>query len=264
MDIDVKELSDLLCGSLIGNRIVFLEEVGSTNDYASELAGQGAPEGTVVIADRQKEGKGRLGRTWQSPPYVNLYTSVILRPDIEPEVSPRITLVAGIAVAETLIQYCREGVSLKWPNDVLINGKKVCGILTEMKSGEGKVDFIVVGVGVNINMLRHEFDEELRECATSLRQEIGTEVHRPDFIVRLFDGFGRWYRIFLSGDFEAVRERWTALSGMAGRHVRITSRDRTETGVVTGMSERGGLLIQIAGNGVKEIISGDVTYDKRS
>lgn len=259
MEINISEMTDLLARSLIGNRIVYLEEVGSTNVHAAELARKGAPEGTVVIADSQSSGKGRLNRTWHSPPGRNLYASIILRPRIALAETPRVTLAAGIAAAEAILEYCPGGVRLKWPNDVQIRGKKVCGILTERQECADRPASMVVGIGVNLNMKRREFHEEIRELATSLSEESGAEIGRTDFAVRLLGRFERWYRIFLSGDFEAIRARWLALSEMVGREVRIASTGGAESGKVLGMNESGALLILDNAGQVREIIAGDVS-----
>ncbi len=259
MEINVSEITDLLARSLIGHRIVYLKEVGSTNVYAAELARKGAPEGTVVIADSQSSGKGRLNRTWHSPPGRNLYASMILRPRIALAETPRITLAAGVAAAETILEYCPGGVRLKWPNDVQIRGKKVCGILTERQECTDQPSFIIVGIGVNLNMKRREFHEEIRGTATSLFEESETEIDRTDFAVRLLGRIERWYRIFVSGDFDAIRNRWLALSEMVGREVRITSGGMPESGKVLGMSESGALLLLGENNTVREILAGDVS-----
>ena len=149
MDFNEQNLAVRLSGKRIGSNIHFFTEVESTNDVLLKLARGGAPHGTVVIAESQTKGKGRLSRQWQSPPGCNIYASIALRPSIKPVYAPQITLMAGVAVADLLSGYCTGGITLKWPNDVQIGGKKVCGILAEMSaSDEGRVDFIVVGIGI--------------------------------------------------------------------------------------------------------------------
>ena len=156
--IEEQRLRKSLSGRLVGQNVIYLKTVDSTNECAFGLAKNGVSEGTVVIlADEQTRGKGRLQRVWQSPPGLNIYTSVILRPPIKPAVAPRITLMAGVAVAELLSQCHVKGVSLKWPNDVQIGGRKVCGILTEMKVIGDRVDFVIVGIGLNVNMRKEDF-----------------------------------------------------------------------------------------------------------
>jgi BirA family biotin operon repressor/biotin-[acetyl-CoA-carboxylase] ligase len=259
MDIDVSKLTNLLSHALIGNTVHFLEEIGSTNVHAAELARAGAPEGAVVIADRQLSGKGRLNRSWQSPPGRNVYASIVLRPKVSLAESTRVTLAVGIAAAETIAAYCAGAVRLKWPNDVQVRGRKICGILSEMQGCGDQPEFIIVGIGVNINMQKADFQEELREIATSLREETGREIDRTDFIIRLLWKFERWYRIFLSGDFEAVRQRWIQLSQIIGKSVRVASGEKIESGKVIGMDDRGALLLLDDDDKIREILAGDVS-----
>ncbi len=256
-DFDADKLSRLLLGEVLGKRIHFLEEVDSTNNYAVGLAVAGAEEGEAVIADRQTRGKGRLDRVWMSPPGKNLYLTVILRPRISPSVSPQLTLTAGVAAAEVLSGYCGDKVSLKWPNDILIRGRKACGILTEMRLRGTEVDFIVVGMGVNINMDRTDFDESFG-LATSLKVEVGREVSRFDVALKLLRGFGKWYRVFLEGGFSPIREEWIASSGMLGRRIEVRSKDNVEKGVFEGLDEKGALLLLDEEEERRHIISGDV------
>lgn len=242
----------------MGKRVHFLEEAGSTNDVAIELARRGAEEGEVVIADRQLKGKGRIGRSWQSPSRSNLYASVILRPSIPPAVSPQITLTAGVAVAEALSEYCGGDVTLKWPNDVRIREKKVCGILTEMRLRGGEIDFVIVGIGININMRKDAFDEAFRDVSTSLREELGREVPRGDVAVSMLGCLDCWYGRFLAEGFHPIRERWLFRSGILGKDIRVQSGTRMQAGNVLGIDEEGALLL-LDGDGRKiRILSGDV------
>ncbi|MBE9547384.1 MAG: biotin--[acetyl-CoA-carboxylase] ligase [Proteobacteria bacterium] len=253
------DIADRLSGRLIGNRVHFLREVDSTNIYASRLAMEGAPDGTVVIADCQTKGKGRMGRVWQSPPERNIYTSIILRPAIEPAVAPQITLVTGVAVAELFSEYCPKDVTLKWPNDVQIKGKKVCGILTEMRTSGEKIDFVIVGIGINIGMKKEEFHEEFRDSSTSLSEEVGTDISRLDFAVKLYASFERWYERFLSEGFIPVKDAWMKYSGIIGKDIKITLRDDIQAGKAVGIDEYGALLILNGKNRTRRIMAGDVS-----
>ncbi|MCS6927435.1 MAG: biotin--[acetyl-CoA-carboxylase] ligase, partial [Candidatus Binatia bacterium] len=152
----------------LGRPLHIFPTLDSTNTYAARLARDGAPEGTVVIADMQTGGKGRLGRTWVSPPHVNLYLSVILRPPVSIAAAPSLNLLAGVAVAETIASVCGLRPSIKWPNDVLVNDKKVCGILAEMQVSASTLCAVILGIGVNINAPLSAFPEELRDKASSL------------------------------------------------------------------------------------------------
>ena len=257
MEFNGDHLSRLLEGKAMGKRVHFLEEIDSTNTYAAALAREGAEEGEVVIADRQLRGKGRIGRSWQSPAGTNLYISIILRPAIRPAVSPQITLTAGVAAAEALFEYCGRDVTLKWPNDVRIQGRKVCGILTEMRLRGGEVDFIIVGIGININMRKGDFDEAFRDVSTSLREELGREMSRSAVTARLLGCFDTWYRIFLDGGFRPVREKWLEYSGILGREIHVQSGTQMQKGKVLGIDDDGALLLDDEGQ-TKKVISGDV------
>lgn len=259
MNFDEQKLAGRLSGRFIGREVYFLREVDSTNIYALNLARKGAPEGVVVIADCQTNGKGRLGRKWQSPPGKNIYTSIILRPSIDPSVAPQITLIAGVAVARLLSLYCPGDVALKWPNDVQIRGKKICGILTEMRMRSGRVDFVIVGIGINIGMKKEEFSEELKDCATSLIEETGKNISRFDFAVGLYDSFETWYKNFLSGGFNPIREEWLKYSCIIGKNMRISLMTGLEEGKAIGIDDQGALLIFDEEKGTKRIIAGDVS-----
>ena len=205
MDFNEQSLAVRLSGKHIGNCLHFFREVDSTNDVAFQLALGGASEGTVVIAESQTRGKGRLKRQWQSPPCCNIYTSIVLRPELAPVFAPQITLMTGVAVADVLSGYCPKGMTLKWPNDVQIRGKKVCGILTEMSASTAKkVNFVIVGIGVNVNIERIDFDESFRDIATSLKEEAGSEISRLDLTVRLFHRLENLYDRLLREGFGSI------------------------------------------------------------
>ena len=160
----------------IGHDIHYFKEVDSTNDVAKYLAEEGAEEGTIVVAEIQNRGKGRRGKTWISPPG-GVWMSIILRPDIPPFNAPQLTLVTGVAVAETLKKECDLDVGIKWPNDILIGNKKVCGILTEVNASIEKVNYVVVGIGIDMNVDVPLFPPDLQKGATSLKNELNTEIN---------------------------------------------------------------------------------------
>ena len=261
MQIDAKVLQSRLAARRIGSLLHYRETVDSTNLVALRLAQEGAAEGTVVLADCQTAGRGRLNRGWQSPPGCNLYLSVILRPAIAPPDASRITLVAGVAVAEAIASVCATGVGIKWPNDILIRDRKVCGILTEMRTagGEGTV---IVGIGLNVNIRKVDFDPGHCDTATSLREETGRNHSREDMFVLLCERLEQWYEIFLHEGFAPVREEWLARSEMAGKHVRILFRDEVQEGVVEGIDRDGALLIADRRGEVRRITAGDATIMK--
>jgi BirA family biotin operon repressor/biotin-[acetyl-CoA-carboxylase] ligase len=235
-EFDAGALRARLAGRKIGRRFHFLPEVDSTNRLALQLAQEGAPEGTVVLADRQTEGRGRLQRVWQSPPGCNLY----------------------VAVAEMISFFCQSGVGLKWPNDVRIRGRKVSGILTEMRMTGGAVDAVVVGIGVNVNMTRVDFNPEYREASTSLREETGQPCVREDAAFLLCEKLEQWYEILLIEGFAPIRSRWLALSEMGGSIVRVLFQGEVQEGVSAGIDGDGALLLADALGSIRRITAGDV------
>src|SRR3989304_4455794 len=187
----------LSSSKLIGKTFVFFDSTDSTNLRAAELAKNGAAEGTVVIADSQSEGRGRLGRKWVSPRGVNLYTSVIFSPNIPPHKAHAITLVSAVAVAETIGAFCRKKAEVKWPNDVLLDSKKVAGILTEMSSETDRANFMGVGVGINAHMAPKDAPFEIKSVATSIAEKTSMPVDRVRLATALYSNLEKWYKIFI-------------------------------------------------------------------
>jgi BirA family transcriptional regulator, biotin operon repressor / biotin---[acetyl-CoA-carboxylase] ligase len=262
MRFDEELLRSFLTTSVFGKEIQLLEKTVSTNNQALSLAYKGAPEGAAVLADCQTGGKGRMSRSWFSPPGKNIYTTVILRPETDPALSPQITLVSGVAVHELLDRYCPGRVSLKWPNDVMIGGRKACGILAESRSSAVKVDYIVVGIGININIREGELDETLRLIATSLRIETGKEFIREEVAARLYEHLEKWYFIFRDSGFAPVRQRWLECSGMTGKEISYAAQGIAMKGIVTGMDYDGALLCLVEGK-TKRLTAGEITLAAR-
>jgi BirA family biotin operon repressor/biotin-[acetyl-CoA-carboxylase] ligase len=258
---DAESLRPILAGRRIGGLLCYRESVDSTNRVALQLVREGAAEGTVVLADAQTDGRGRLNRAWQSPPGSNLYFSVILRPPVAPSDASQITLLAGVAVAEAIATVCAVGVGIKWPNDVRIRGRKVCGILTEMRTA-GSRAAVIVGIGLNVNIHKGDFDPGHCNTATSLREETGRDHSRENLFLLLCERLGQWYETFLHSGFAPVREEWLLWSEMAGRHVRILFRDEVQEGVVQGIDRDGALLISDGWGEVRRITAGDATIMK--
>ncbi len=241
----------------IGREILFYESIDSTNTRAYELARCGAREGTAVIAETQTSGRGRLKREWFSPPGVNLYTSIILKPPVPPYEAPRLTLTTAVAVAESISKVLPGRIGVKWPNDILIGSKKVAGILTEMKSEMDVVNFVVVGIGVNINMEISLLPDELRGRVTSLKEESGREVCRVGFTRDLYSSIEKWYKIYIHSGFSTVREGWRSFFNGEGKPVRVRCLDRVVDGMCMGIDRDGALLVKTHG-GVERINCGDV------
>ena len=261
MQFDTDELRIRLTGKTIGCVFHYLETVDSTNHVALRLAQEGAPEGTVVMADRQTAGKGRLQRVWQSPPGCNIYLSVILRPTASPPEASRITLLSGVAIAEAIASICPAGVTIKWPNDVLIRGRKVCGILAEMATVGGS-RAVILGIGLNVNIRREDFDPGHRDMATSLFEETGRTHSREDVVFLLCEWLERSYESFRCTGFAPIREKWIARSDMTGKRIRVLFRDEVQEGVMAGIDLDGKLLLNDGQGDVRRITAGDVTIIK--
>ncbi len=243
---------------LIGKSVLHYEEVASTQDIARKLARQGAEEGTVVIAEKQTGGRGRRGRSWTSPDG-GLYLSIILRPNLEPARAIQLPLVAGVAVARAIKKVTTLQPKLKWPNDIIIAGKKVGGILTETSTRPGKIDHIVLGIGLNVNTARSLFPEAIRETATSLAEESGQNVSPLELLQCLFGKFEALYVEFLAGGFDKIREQWKAMSNTIGSRVKINSGGAEIEGEALDIDSEGFLLLRKGNKDVERVISGDVS-----
>lgn len=265
-----------LGGRQIGRRIVVLDVTRSTNTDAMELGRRGEPEGTVVVAEEQTAGRGRLGRSWDSSRGVNLYLSILLRPQVEPGRTPQLSLVAGVAVAETVRE---EGVDarIKWPNDVVVvaggdapdeaaggNGagarlKKLAGILTEIEAEADRTMFVVVGIGVNLNATAAHWSPELEGKATSVLLERGQATDRSAFAARLLARFDECFGLWTRGGFAAVAPRWRALSVLDGRRVEVAAPGQALVGRCAGIDDDGALLVDAGAAGIRRVLAGDVT-----
>ncbi len=260
-DRDFSVLADQLQTRFLGKPVHFFETIDSTNTYAARLAREGAPEGTVVIADSQSGGKGRLGRSWVSPPGVNLYLSAILRPPVPAAAVSQLNLLAAVAVADTIAQVCGLTPAIKWPNDVLVGGKKVCGILAEMQTAAATLRAAVLGIGVNLNAPLDAFPEELRGKASSLFLAGGRLVDRSAFTVALLTHLEKLYVLWLEGGFSALRPAWEHYAAwMMGQQIVVAAPDGTVAGTVLGLDRDGALLLQEQGSGTpRRLLAGDVT-----
>jgi BirA family biotin operon repressor/biotin-[acetyl-CoA-carboxylase] ligase len=246
--------------SVLGKEVISYKKADSTNTIAYSLAEKGSKEGLVVLAEEQARGKGRLGRRWISPPKSGIYLSCVLRPDITPREIARITLLAAVAVTEAIRHFTGMPAVIKWPNDILINGRKVCGILTEMKAEQDGVDFVVLGIGVNVNTA----PSHLPAGASSLREEM-KRIGRRDSLSRLvlvrrmLEGLEREYARLKEDGFDPIIERWKHLSAMLGSRVTVNLHDASFTGTVHDMDADGSLVVRLGSGVLKTVSSGDVT-----
>ena len=241
----------------IGKKILYFDEVNSTNEKANELAAN-VEEGTVIIAEKQKKGIGRFGREWISPKG-GVYVSVILKPKISPIDASKMTLIAGIAVAKVIRKLGLDA-KLKWPNDVLIHGKKVGGILTSISTKEGKIDYIIVGIGINANVDISMFPKELQKSVTSLKGELKTEVSTEKIIEDILYEIEINYETFKEGNFTYLLNEWKRLSNTIGKRVKIKMRTEVIEGEAVGVNRDGALILKLEDGSLKNIIAGECLH----
>jgi BirA family biotin operon repressor/biotin-[acetyl-CoA-carboxylase] ligase len=250
------EILPLLETQYLGRTVHSFDSISSTSEVAFRLAAEGADHGDLVVAEQQTAGRGRRGRTWESPAGKNLYASLVLRPELPPQRAPELTLLAAVAVAETLRG---EGVqaSIKWPNDVLAADRKIAGILTELSAEADRVHFVVLGIGVNLNAAREDLSPELAHTATSVTRLLGRPVDRPAFLARLLRTLEEWLDLHAEQGFGPVRARWRALSATLGLEVLVKSENRELRGLAEDIDVDGALLLR-TDHGVERVLAGDV------
>jgi BirA family biotin operon repressor/biotin-[acetyl-CoA-carboxylase] ligase len=243
---------------VVGSRVCCLDVADSTNLQACRFADDGESEGLVVIADQQSSGKGRMGRRWESPAGVNLYASILLRPEILPYDAPKLTFLSAVAVCRAIMSVTGLRATVKWPNDVLLKGEKVAGLLNEMSAETDRVNYVVLGIGVNLNMQNSQFPEDLRYPATSLAIANGSPVSRLDFTRTLLQDIDALYQVFVQQGSEPVLDEWAQLCDMTGNEVRVDCNDLQITGVMTGLADDGALLVRTATGKMERVYAGDV------
>jgi BirA family transcriptional regulator, biotin operon repressor / biotin---[acetyl-CoA-carboxylase] ligase len=244
---------------IFGSQIISYRKVDSTNDAAYELAENGIGEGTVVLAEEQGRGKGRQGRSWQSPPKGGIYMSCVLRPRMAPNEIARITLLAAVAVAKSVRKATGLNAMIKWPNDILIDNKKVCGILTEMKAEQDSVDFVILGIGINVNTPL----KGLPRGATSLREEMRgaggkTVLSRVDLARKIMEALESEYHTLKERGFRPIIEEWGRLSAMLGSRIRVVLQNRAFGGQAHDIDPDGSLVVRLDSGTLEKVSSGDV------
>jgi BirA family biotin operon repressor/biotin-[acetyl-CoA-carboxylase] ligase len=265
-DILVPEiLQPRLKGTQFGRRIHHFFKTDSTNTVALALAAAGEPHGTLVVAEEQTAGRGRLGRAWHSEKTSGIYLSIILRPEftptksgLAPQQAPLLTLAAGLAARDAVVQVTGLGVDLRWPNDLLAGGKKFCGILTEMQAEAQRIHYVVVGIGVNVNHAK--LPAELEPIATSLRLATGRGVSRLELLAGLLAAFDRYYNQLLRDGSAPLISRFSQVSSYAsGKRVLVTGPKEKMSGVTEGLDATGTLLVRRDDGQLVPVLAGDVT-----
>ena len=263
---DLLHADDLLSGlgrtSVIGRDIRVFEETTSTNDIIEKLARDQVKEGVVVFAESQTKGRGRLGRKWMSPARKGLWFSVLLRPAMRPAAVTQLTIAAATALNRAIRAQTGLAPEIKWPNDILVRGKKVAGILTELSAELDKVKYVILGVGISVNLNPGEFPPELRKHATSLKIETGQRQNRAALAVKILQELDHDYDLVCSGRFETVANEWEEHCLTLGRRVVIHVGDRKIQGCAESLDTDGALLLRTQHGRLERIIGGDVTLEK--
>ena len=239
-----------------GKTVHFAREIDSTNLWIKRLAKEGASEGTLALAEFQSAGRGRLGRSWEVPEGTSVMMSILLRPKFEPQYAPMLTLVMGMAVAKAVKKFGFD-VSIKWPNDVVVSHKKICGILTEMGVRDGKIDYAVIGVGINVNI--KEFPEEMADKATSLYLESGKEFDRSQIPGLVMEAFEKYYEKFAATcDLSGLKEEYESILANYNQPVRVLAKEPYE-GVARGITDGGELLVEKTDGTIVAVSAGEVS-----
>lgn len=253
------KLKDILNTTYIGKEIHYFRKVDSTNEVAKRLAQKGSPEGTVVIAEKQEKGKGRGGKPWISP-IGGAWMSIILRPDTLPMNAPQLTFTAGVAAAKTIKEEYGLEVGIKWPNDILIDDKKVCGILTEISTEKDSIDYIIAGIGIDANVDLDLLPPELREEATSLKTELEEEISRMMLVRKFLENFEAMYSEFNHGNFQKILQKWRKYSKTIGINVEIRKGTEIIQGEAVGVNREGALILELKDGTLRKIISGECRH----
>ena len=247
---------------VIGREIQVFEETTSTNDLMARLARGGVKEGVVIFAESQTKGRGRMGRRWISPARKGLWFSVLLRPDISPQAATQLTVASATALARAITLQTGIVPEIKWPNDILIRGKKIAGILTEMSAELDHLKEVILGIGIDVNLEANEFPPALRKIATSLRIESGQMVDRAGLAVAILRELDRDYERIKRGEFDVVAEQWREHCSTIGAQVSIRVGDRVVRGRAEALDADGALLLRGQHGHLERIIGGDVTMEK--
>ncbi|HWO41949.1 MAG TPA: biotin--[acetyl-CoA-carboxylase] ligase [Candidatus Eisenbacteria bacterium] len=257
--LDIPRVRQGLASRRLGRKIHYFPLIDSTNSCARRLAEDGAADGDVVIAESQSHGRGRLGRAWISPPSLNLYLSAVLRPALPASAAPQLTLMAAVALADTVALFCDTEPSIKWPNDVLLEGKKIAGVLAESSCAAERIEFVILGIGVNLNYPAELMPEAIRDRATSLMIVRGQPVEREAFLRRLIQDLDRCYGELEEKGFGAIAQRWDARFNLKGKKIRVAMEDETLVGTAVGIDPEGALVVLDSGGASRRVFAGDVT-----
>lgn len=252
------EIKARLKSKTLGQKVYHLFSTGSTQEVAFELARKGISEGAIVVAEEQSSGRGRRGRYYFCPGG-GIWFSLILRPPLPPRLAPVINLAAGAALAELILQMGLKTVLLRWPNDVLIGGKKVSGILAEMSAEQDLVHFVILGMGINVNIEKDSFPEDLRAIATSLKLETGKRMDRVGMLCNILERLEHYYYGLLEKGTSFILEAWKSLPNMLGSPVKVTTPEGTCEGIAARLDEEGALILKVPSGEERRFVAGDIS-----
>ena len=254
-----EEIESYLVTSFIGRNIIHFNSIDSTNSKAKQLADSGEIDGTIVISEEQLNGRGRLGRSWISPQYKGVWMSIILRPDLNPMDAVKLTQIAAAAVVKAS-EELNIKTYVKWPNDIVMNHKKICGILTEMNAELTRINYVVVGIGINVNIDATEFPEDIRDIATSLKIETKHSINRKELVGRILNNFEDLYIQFVEqNNIEASIDICRQNSAVIGKEINIINRDKSIAAKVLNIDSDGRLLVEYEDGRQENLISGEVS-----
>lgn len=255
-----EEIGSRLHTKWMAKNCIYLDSVDSTNNYAKRIAEEGAENGTLVIADLQTGGKGRRGRSWAAAKGTNVMMTLLLRPKIRPEHASRLTLLMAMAVADGIRRVTGLEAGIKWPNDVVVHGKKVCGILTEMNTEVDYINYVVIGTGINVNQNPEDFPEEIRATAGSLYGELGSCVSRAELTVCVMEALEKYYEVFLqTEDLSALYKDYNRICVNCGHEIRVLEPGHEYTGTTDGIDENGELVVRKTDGTVTRVYAGEVS-----
>lgn len=242
-----------------GRNIHHFDVLDSTQTIAHKLAQDGAPEGTVVISEEQTAGRGRMARPWESAYGTGIWMTIIVRPDVTPQQASSYTLVVAVAISKAIkTLYKNVEPAIKWPNDLLINGKKCTGILTEMQAEVDCVQALLVGIGINANQMESDFSPEIADIATSLRLEAGEEINRAALVATILQYLEQYTEMFVENGFASIKDEWEQASCTIGQRIEVTTLREQFEGVASGITDEGVLQVRLDNGTVRTMYSGDV------
>lgn len=242
----------------MGKTLKLFDSLDSTQSVAHKLAEQGAGEGTLVLAEQQTAGRGRMGRSWHSPKGKGIWMSLVLRPQIPVHFTPQLTLLVAVALCRTIRKIEPLPVAIKWPNDLLIEGKKISGILLESSAEDERLKYVIAGIGISVNLRDEDYPDELREIGTSLRIASGKEWNRTELIQSFLEQFETLYELYHADGFEPIRVAWEALAISLGKPIRARTPKGNVEGVAESIDEMGALLVRLSDGSVTKLYSAEI------